>query len=74
MLLGRGLMAAGFRIVLVSDGESRVPEFSFEGYSAAGFICRKVRFPGRISADRRSTRLWPARGRSTLWYRASTRT
>ncbi len=46
MLLGRGLMAAGFQIVLVSDGESRVPEYSFERYSAAGFICRKVTFPG----------------------------
>ena len=47
MLLGRGLMATGFQIVLVSDGESRVPEYSFERYSAAGFICRKVTFPGR---------------------------
>ena len=46
MLLGRGLMAAGFQIVLVSDGESRVPEYNFERYSAAGFICRKVTFPG----------------------------
>src|SRR5262249_3348974 len=46
MLLGRGLMGAGFQIVLVSDGESRVPEFSFERYSAAGFICRKAAFPG----------------------------
>jgi glycosyltransferase involved in cell wall biosynthesis len=46
MLLGRGLIAAGFQIVLVSDGKSRVPEFSFERYSAAGFMCRKVTFPG----------------------------
>ena len=46
MLLGRGLMAAGFQIVLVSDGESRVPKYNFERYSAAGFICRKVTFPG----------------------------
>jgi glycosyltransferase involved in cell wall biosynthesis len=45
-LLGRELMAAGFQIVLVSDGESRVHDFSFESYSAAGFICRKVTFPG----------------------------
>jgi hypothetical protein len=46
MLLGRGLMTAGFRIVLVCDGESRVPEFSVERFSAAGFICRKVTFLG----------------------------
>ena len=46
MFLGRGLMAAGFQIVLVCDGENRVPEFSFERYSAAGFICREVTFPG----------------------------
>ena len=45
-LLGRGLMDAGFRVVLVSDGESRIKDFSFESYSAAGFICRKVTFPG----------------------------
>lgn len=46
LLLGRGLMAAGAQVILVSDGESRVPEFSFDRYTAAGFLCRKVPFPG----------------------------
>ena len=40
MLLGRGLMAAGFQIVLVSDGESRVPEYSFERY-----LCGRLHLP-----------------------------
>ena len=63
MLLGRGLMAAGFRIVLVSDGESRVPEFSFEGYSAAGFICRRVTFPGPNLSRRQAVN----RAMSSAW-------
>jgi glycosyltransferase involved in cell wall biosynthesis len=44
--LGRGLMAAGFQIIIACDGESQVKEFSFERYTGAGFICRKVNFPG----------------------------
>jgi glycosyltransferase involved in cell wall biosynthesis len=62
MLLGRGLIAAGFQVVLVSDGESRVPEYSFERYSAAGFICRRVTFPGpnlsRQAVNRAMSSAW----------------
>src|SRR5262245_46838771 len=44
--LGRGLMAAGFNIMLVSDGRRNVKEYNFDLFAKAGFACHKVTFPG----------------------------